>query len=613
MLDNAKWHYDHSRIDGKPILPRFGLFWNCCINSPSPEGGQQRVVTMPHADSKNVAALFCALLPFWEHGEDEWSWLVLWDLGIVLQCPRGAFVLYPSALLLHFNVRIVKYGFDAEHASATPRLALPQEEVHGLREEIHRLRRQLAERDYELHVVTNAGPVPVDMEQFIAARLQELQTPHDPSERSLANECTASPSGIDDLPGSTSGDAGAPIMIQSTLPAIVEAGRADGECAPARPERLYTGAGDAIAGENIGFVLEAATVEGDAEDRVVVESLSFDQRAEAYGLRVASLDEMLGHLPTADSSRPSAYILYQASSGFRVPLPVGRYGNPFLKGWLWGEIDSRRLFGATERQGRILNNSKHFKQLAAEAVQLPFAFRSMAQRLVVSWALRNQTLPLPGWAKEVDILFECKHNPNQIPFSVRRQHSISATTSTIYTEWDVLDLDCYLVYRAARPKVQTSRARGGDDRLDWPAVVRAAITFGTRCSSDCLARERQPEYSDGPQAYSGSGHPAHVFEHLRRCGLHEERLTSAEGDFRLFMDRYAAVDAERRALQAQFRATYGKTGQDKEQAWIDAHRACPAIPEGRPVLRIANDFEWNSSLALGPDGLVRGVEIETSS
>lgn len=41
-------------------------------------------------------------------GEDEWSWIVLWELGIILQCPRGAFALYPSALLLHFNVRIVK-------------------------------------------------------------------------------------------------------------------------------------------------------------------------------------------------------------------------------------------------------------------------------------------------------------------------------------------------------------------------------------------------------------------------------------------------------------------------------------------------------------------------
>ncbi|EJD33819.1 hypothetical protein AURDEDRAFT_177114 [Auricularia subglabra TFB-10046 SS5] len=111
MLNNAKWHYKHSIIDGKPITPQFGLFWNCCINAPSPESGVERVVAAPHADSKNVAALFCALLAFWADGlvgEDEWSWLVLWDLGIILQCPRGSFVLYPSALLLHFNARIVK-------------------------------------------------------------------------------------------------------------------------------------------------------------------------------------------------------------------------------------------------------------------------------------------------------------------------------------------------------------------------------------------------------------------------------------------------------------------------------------------------------------------------
>lgn len=40
--------------------------------------------------------------------EDEWSWLAIWELGILVQCPRGSFILYPSALLFHFNLRVVK-------------------------------------------------------------------------------------------------------------------------------------------------------------------------------------------------------------------------------------------------------------------------------------------------------------------------------------------------------------------------------------------------------------------------------------------------------------------------------------------------------------------------
>ncbi|EJD36302.1 hypothetical protein AURDEDRAFT_174618 [Auricularia subglabra TFB-10046 SS5] len=379
-----------------------------------------------------------------------------------------------------------------------------------------------------------------------------------------------------------------------------------------KAHRLHAGAGDSCAGDDIGLVLGASDLDGEFSDRDKHDTSSvgeaFADRAAAYGLRVASLDDLLRCFPSADLARPSAYILYQATNGFRLPLPVGRFGNPFVQGWLWGEIDSRRLFGQTEQQGRIINGSAEFKKLAAEAIQLPFAFRSMAQRLVVSWALRNQTLPLPGWTREVDILFECKHNPNRIPFCVRRQPSTCRSLAILYTEWDVLDLDCYLIYRAARPKIQSSRSRGGGDHLDWPAAVRAAIAFGIG------GHAQQPgvvkEYSDGPQPYSGSWEPGDVFEHLQCCGLHADRLILPQGDFRLFMERYAMVDEERKSLQAQFRARFGNPGQDKEQAWIDAHRSCPPIPNGRPVLRIANDYGSRTLFALGPDGLVRGAEAE---
>lgn len=37
---------------------------------------------------------------------DERIWLVFWEAGVILQIPAGVFVVYPSALLLHFNVDI---------------------------------------------------------------------------------------------------------------------------------------------------------------------------------------------------------------------------------------------------------------------------------------------------------------------------------------------------------------------------------------------------------------------------------------------------------------------------------------------------------------------------
>ncbi|EJD33128.1 hypothetical protein AURDEDRAFT_177791 [Auricularia subglabra TFB-10046 SS5] len=111
MEANHQWHYENTKDDATPLRPMFGLFWNFCVNVPSPSEGVLRVCCRPHADQKNCAVLMCAVFFFWPEdavGEDEWSWLVIWELGIILQCPRGSFVIYPSALLFHFNVRIVK-------------------------------------------------------------------------------------------------------------------------------------------------------------------------------------------------------------------------------------------------------------------------------------------------------------------------------------------------------------------------------------------------------------------------------------------------------------------------------------------------------------------------
>lgn len=37
---------------------------------------------------------------------DELIWLVMWEAGLIIQVPAGVLILYPSALLLHFNFDI---------------------------------------------------------------------------------------------------------------------------------------------------------------------------------------------------------------------------------------------------------------------------------------------------------------------------------------------------------------------------------------------------------------------------------------------------------------------------------------------------------------------------
>ncbi len=115
---SAAWHKERYGIK-----PHFGYFWNMCINGIFP--GMDRVHCLPHADAKNpigicVLYVYClpgcksAMLPIYlalltfsaKFNSKERSWLVIWELGIVLELPPGVIALYPSSLFLHWNVDV---------------------------------------------------------------------------------------------------------------------------------------------------------------------------------------------------------------------------------------------------------------------------------------------------------------------------------------------------------------------------------------------------------------------------------------------------------------------------------------------------------------------------
>ncbi|KAG9308130.1 hypothetical protein JVU11DRAFT_12483 [Chiua virens] len=103
---------------------QFGLFFNFCPNIPLPEGAG-RVHTLPHADHKNIAGGICALMAYSQKrrcslflipfklkvdlesfNSKERTWLVIWELRVILELPLGVVLLYPSALFYHFNIDI---------------------------------------------------------------------------------------------------------------------------------------------------------------------------------------------------------------------------------------------------------------------------------------------------------------------------------------------------------------------------------------------------------------------------------------------------------------------------------------------------------------------------
>ena len=108
------------------IKPSFGVFWNFCVNAPYPQAGVKEVLCRPHIDAMNVAIGICVVLVYYVGQGELYSsfscfcsvfftvpkdrcekvWLVLWEAGIIIQIPIGVLFIYPSALIMHFNVRL---------------------------------------------------------------------------------------------------------------------------------------------------------------------------------------------------------------------------------------------------------------------------------------------------------------------------------------------------------------------------------------------------------------------------------------------------------------------------------------------------------------------------
>ncbi|GAA5859352.1 hypothetical protein JCM5353_001998 [Sporobolomyces roseus] len=102
-----------------PLPSLFGLFPMLCINVPSSGGVDCNL----HVDYKNPAGGICAVIPFGEFDSSTHYWLVLNELGVVVELPAGVVLLFPSALIQHGNYHIVSAPTttEAQRGSGIPR------------------------------------------------------------------------------------------------------------------------------------------------------------------------------------------------------------------------------------------------------------------------------------------------------------------------------------------------------------------------------------------------------------------------------------------------------------------------------------------------------------
>ncbi|EJD34195.1 hypothetical protein AURDEDRAFT_176750, partial [Auricularia subglabra TFB-10046 SS5] len=317
-----------------------------------------------------------------------------------------------------------------------------------------------------------------------------------------------------------------------------QSSRAPTAAVPRRDQRIEHAASmDEVEVEGAAIYASSGIDGPDLNDIDVEHALAAaeeDQRAAevhaASGLVERSLDAILASLPTADPNAALREAVWNFTQGHRTPMPLGRFGHPYRPGWRWGDIDPRRLFKDSISGSKLAKDSEEFRQLAREAVTLPFAARSVTQRVVVGWAHRDGVLPVDGWQREPDIMHEARSNPGKISSAVRRRNTVNPEKRIMYTEWDLVDLDCLLLMRMSRPpNVARQLRQTVKVGTDWHHQVWKALQYGwgkrrnpprwhTSDEEDDVLADFPPvhEYENGPRPYNGDGTDEDIFLHLRR-------------------------------------------------------------------------------------------------
>ena len=65
-----------------------------------------QVITNPHVDFRNLSWGWCAVTALGDFDHTQGGHLVLWDLCMVIEFPRGSTIFIPSALITHSNLPI---------------------------------------------------------------------------------------------------------------------------------------------------------------------------------------------------------------------------------------------------------------------------------------------------------------------------------------------------------------------------------------------------------------------------------------------------------------------------------------------------------------------------
>ncbi|EJD41158.1 hypothetical protein AURDEDRAFT_169747 [Auricularia subglabra TFB-10046 SS5] len=243
---------------------------------------------------------------------------------------------------------------------------------------------------------------------------------------------------------------------------------------------------------------------------------------------------------------------------------------------------------------------------------------------------------MAGWQPEPDVAHEARTNPAKITSAVRRRNAINPDNCILYTEWDLVDLDCHILMRMSRPRQPARELRLQSGR-EWNEMVWKALEYGWKkrrvatVIDDGEHGEHEGEgevfagfegvyeYDRGPQPYSGDGSPDSVFLHLRRCGFGLTRLVGKrdcarveETEIGAYLTRLDSLERRREALIDDLCTAHKCAPQDLnndvKKSYLAANLEYEPIPEGRSIIRTCTKLARAHKYYFGKDSVLRYVE-----
>ncbi|KZV80147.1 hypothetical protein EXIGLDRAFT_705784 [Exidia glandulosa HHB12029] len=285
-------------------------------------------------------------------------------------------------------------------------------------------------------------------------------------------------------------------------------------------------------------------------------------------------------LPQVNWNSPTKYdFMIKATN---LPIPLGRFNQPFLPGWAWEDFDPRRLWHNTINGAYVAPGSELWQRLALEASSLPFECRSPAQRILVCVAhlfvSSPQDGPLlpacPGETPEPNFRLLLQTNARYVPHGVRRRYR--TRDDVLYTEWSVVDVAIYLRIQMCKNTKST---------VKWPDLVRKAVLWGRQQDREQL--ESVPRTYHAPGPYKGNEQSdSEVFEYLASCAFTVPQMVDDNGVvYNYAMRNYHLFKTYQKILAEEKDKTYDSGVEKMDALWGLMRPYFVEPAEHEPVIR----------------------------